>query len=114
MAVGVTSPGGFYWNRCVVGQPVLHEPQAGRQQVDRHWRAGQESAVEIENGQIDGDRLIFKVGPFRLALWVYGDEIKGEMQGVNGPVGIYLKRVRWSSWPMQKKSPQETSRVGRM
>ena len=56
---------------------------------------GKKSQVVVEDGRVEGDRLTFRLGPFRFDLRVIApDEIKGEAQGPSAPLAIYLKRLK--------------------
>jgi uncharacterized protein (TIGR03435 family) len=54
---------------------------------------GEQQAITCDNGTVEGDRVIFKVGAFQFNLQLNGDEMKGEMKNGPDPTPVFLKRV---------------------
>jgi uncharacterized protein (TIGR03435 family) len=49
--------------------------------------------VTFDNGTVEGDRIMFKVGPYQFDLRLNGDEMRGEMKSGSETQPVFLKRV---------------------
>jgi uncharacterized protein (TIGR03435 family) len=49
--------------------------------------------LKFDNGQVDGSRVTFKVGPYQVDLLLEGDDLKGEMKSPEETTPLTITRV---------------------
>jgi uncharacterized protein (TIGR03435 family) len=81
------------WTGSVGGPIYIILKQDGTSLSGSGGNSPTEQIATFKDGRVEGDRLIFRVGPFQFDLQVQGDRITGEAKSGDQTTKVFLRRV---------------------
>jgi uncharacterized protein (TIGR03435 family) len=80
------------WTGTLSGPTYLILKQEGAKLSGSGGPSVKDQYITFENGRVEGDRVIFRVGPFSLDLTLEGDKLTGEAKDGERTIKVYFKR----------------------
>jgi len=96
LAIGATDVSGS-WTGTLGGPIYLVLKQDGAKLSGTAGPSLKEQALSFDDGKIEGDRLIFRIGPYAFDLQADGETLKGEAKNGEQSVRAFFKRPKQRS-----------------
>ncbi|HXA52026.1 MAG TPA: TIGR03435 family protein, partial [Candidatus Acidoferrum sp.] len=81
------------WTGTIGGPMYIILKQEGTVLSGSGGTSATEQIATFKDGRVEGDRLIFRVGPYQFDLQVQGDRITGESKMGDQTTKVFLRRV---------------------